>query len=281
MLRLFITLVLLALPATQATHAQTMARDFSDMPVYVLYCDEDPGRINAGGGKAPSPEQLIEEGTCTPAEGVALTFVLAVDDWDFETDELADEIEWDVQDDAWFNRCDTDANGFCALNSPMGFDIVIGVVLHEGTVLPGYEPAFFQRGTHNFTEFAGYGLALIPVDGEATPHATTADHQTLALNITQDGEPGVVLTEWEINGESNDLYLATSEGGWVSGIVAAGDEIEIDLVNIDDDAEVSVVCGANDDPGVSVESRMNDEGNLEIVVPDTESDIRCDLSIGG
>lgn len=278
MLRFLFALLLVTIPATQAASAQTPDRTYSDMPVYVLYCDNDPGRINAGGGKAPSPEQLIEEGTCTPAQGVSLTFVIADDNWDFEEDELADEIEWDVQEDAWFNRCDIDANGFCALNSPTGFDIVIGVVLHEGTVLPGYEPAFFQRGTHNFTEFAGYGLALIPADG-TTPDGTTDDHQTLALNITQDGEPGKVLTEWEINDEESDLYLSTSEGGWVSDIVAAGDDVQIDLLNIEDDAEVSVVCGANDDASVSVDSQVDDDGELHITVPNTDSDIRCDVSI--
>lgn len=278
MLRFLFTLMLVALPTTQATSAQTPERGYSDMPVYVLYCDEDPGRINAGGGKAPSPEQLVEEGTCTPAEGVSLTFVLADDDWDFEEDELAAEIEWDVEDDGWFDRCDIDANGFCALNSPTGFDIVIGVVLHEGTVLPGYESAFFQRGTHNFTEFAGYGLALIPADG-TVPEGTTDDHQTLALNIAQDGEPGVVLTEWEINDEDNDLFLATTDGGWVSHIVAAGDDIQIDLVNIDDDADFTVTCGANDDASVSVESSIDDEGELLISIPDTESDIRCDVAL--
>lgn len=277
MLRFLFALMLIALPTTQAANAQTPDRSYTDMPVYILYCDEDPGRINAGGGKAPSPQQLIEDGTCTPAEGVALTFVLADDDWDFEEDELADEIEWDVEDDAWFNRCDADANGFCALNSPTGFDIVIGVVLHEGTVLPGYEPAFFQRGTHNFTEFAGYGLALIPADG-TTPEGTTDDHQTLALNITQDGEPGIVLTNWEINEKDNDLYLSTTEGGWVSSIVAAGDVVQIELVNFDDDAEVNVVCGANDDATISVESRVDDDGELTITIPDTDSDIRCDVS---
>lgn len=278
MLRLVLTLMLVALPSSQVASAQWPERGYTDMPVIVLYCDEDPGRVHAGGGADPSPDVLVESGLCTPAEGVALTFVLADDDWDFETDKPDDEISWDVKDDGWFNRCDTDANGYCALNSPAGFDIVIGVVLHESTVLPGYEPAFFQRGTHNFTEFAGYGLALIPTDGNATPEATTADHQTLALNITQDGEPGFVLTEWDINNESNDIYLATNDDGWVSNIVAAGDQIKIDLLNIDDDADISLVCGANDDPDVSVESQVNDDGALEIIVPDTDSDIRCDVT---
>ena len=278
MLRFVLTLMLVALPSTQIVYAQWPERAYTDMPVLVLYCDEDPGRINPGGGKDPAPQTLVENGLCTPAEGVALTFVLADDDWDFETDKLADEISWDVQDDGWLNRCDTDVEGFCALNSPAGFDIVIGVVLHEGTVLPGYEPAFFQRGTHNFTEFAGYGLALIPTDGEATPDATVADHQTLALNITQDGEPGFVLTEWELNDENDDIYLATNTDGWVSNIIAAGDEINIDLLGVD---VSSISCGANDDSSVTVDSRVNDNGELEIVVPETESDIRCDVAITG
>lgn len=278
LLRFIFALTLIAFPAMQSTQNQTPDRGFGDMPVYVLYCDSDPGRINAGGGKAPSPEQLMEDGSCTGAEGVSLTFVLADDDWDFEEDDPADDIEWDVEDDAWFARCDIDATGYCALNSPVGFDIVIGVVLHEGTVLPGYEPAFFQRGTHNFTEFAGYGLALIPPYG-TTPEGSTAGYQTLALNITQDGEPGVVLTEWDINDEDTDTYLATTDGGWVSTIVTAGDEIEIDLLNIDYDTQINLVCGANDDTTVAVKSHVDDDGDLHITVPDTESDIRCDIAL--
>lgn len=280
MLRLLFTLLLIAIPAT--ANAETMTRNYSEMPTYVLYCDEDPGRINAGGGKAPSPQQLIDEGSCTPAEGVSVTFVLADNDWDFEEDEPADEIDWEVDEDSWFNRCDMDANGFCALESPMGFDIVIGVVLHESTVLPGYEPAFFPRTTHNFTEFAGWGLALIPADEGTPPTGTTADHQTLALNITENGEPASVLTEWEFNGnDDEDNFLATNHGGWVSTIVSGGDELEIDMVNVNDDQDISMVCGANDDASVSVESHIDDDGDLMVSVPDTASDIRCDVIIGG
>lgn len=279
MLRFIFALMLVAFPATQMANAQSEPRELRDMPVIVFYCDEDPGRIEAGGGKDPAPEVLLEQGICTPAEGVALTFVIADDDWDFEEDDLADEIEWDVEGDDWFARCDTDADGFCALNSPVGFDIVIGVVLHESTVTPGYTPAFFQRGTHNFTEFAGYGLALIPADGDASPAAVPADHQTLALNITHNDEPGNVLTEWEINDQDDDVYLATNADGWVSNIVVGNDDVEIDLVNISDHADISLVCGANDDPEAVVESHVDEDGDLNIHVPDTESDIRCDVVI--
>lgn len=279
MLRLVFAVMLGLLPATQvATAQEDLDRSYSDMPVYVLYCDEDPGHVNAGGGKAPSPEQLIENGTCTPAEGVALTFVLAENDWDFEEDDPAEEIEWDVDDDAWFNRCDTDANGFCALNSPMGFDIVLGVVLHEGTVLPGYEPASFQSATHNFTEFAGYGLALIPEEG-TTPSGTTDDYQTLALRVTYHGDPANVLTEWEINGEDDDLYLAASEGGWISTIVEPNDDVEIDIVTgYYDDADITISCVANDDAGHEVGLDV-DDGDFTVSIGDTSSDIRCDVDI--
>lgn len=278
MIRLFITLLLLTVPGSAVVSAQTSERAYTDMPVYVLYCDEDPGRINAGGGKSPSPQELIANGTCTPAEGVAVTFVLAEDDWNFETDDPAEEIDWDVQDDGWFNRCDIDAEGFCALNSPAGFDIVLGVVLHENTVKPGYEPAFFQRATHNFTEFAGWGLALVPTDS-ATPGAEPADHQTLSLNVTQNGEPASVLTEWEFNDKDSDTYLATNAEGWVSNIVNAGDVIDIDLANIDDHEAISMVCSANDDASLEVSFAV-DGDDLTITVPETESDLRCDISIG-
>ena len=164
MIRLLSLFILMILPiATPAMAAQTPERSFSDMPVQVLYCDQDPGRISPGGGKDAPPDALISSGECTPGEGVSLTFVLASDDWDFENDDPAEEIDWEVEDNAWFARCDMDAEGKCALNSPLGFDIVIGVVLHENTVKPGYEPAFFQPVTHNYTEFAGYGPANLKV----------------------------------------------------------------------------------------------------------------------
>lgn len=279
MLRFVFALMLVVLPGSQIASAQSESREFRDMPVIVFYCDEDPGRIEAGGGKDPSPDVLLAEGLCTPAEGVAVTFLMVNDDWDFEEDELAAEIDWEVDEDSWFARCDTDANGYCALNSPTGFDIVLGVVLHEGTVLPGYTPAFFPHTTHNFTEFAGWGLALIPEDGAASPQADVADHQTLALNITHNGEPGIVLTEWEINDEDDDMYLATSEGGWVSTIVAANDTVEIGLINLDDD--IAVYCTTTTRPAVEVDVHVDDDGDLQIQIPDTEDDIRCDVMITG
>lgn len=277
MRRLLLTLMLLIVPGS-AVNAQSTERPYSDMPVYVLYCDEDPGSINAGGGKSPSPEELIASGQCTAAEGVALTFVLADSSWDFEKDEPADKIDWEVEDDGWFNRCDTNADGFCALNSPTGFDIVLGVVLHENTVRPGYEPVNFSRTTHNFTEFAGYGLALIP-SGDATPSADVAEHQTLALNVTHNGEPASVLTEWELNDNDDpDIYLATNSDGWVSNIVSAGDVVEIELVNVDDNATIGMVCSANDDASLAIESTASKD-DLMVTIPDTSSDIRCDVTI--
>jgi hypothetical protein len=278
MIRLLALLLLFLMPATPQATAQP-SRELSEMPVMVLYCDTDPGRINPGGGRGLSPEQLLESGGCTPAEGVSLTFVLADTDWDFEKDKPAEEIEWNVQEDGWFDRCDIDAGGMCALNSPVGFDIVIGVVLHENTVKPGYTPAFFPSTTHNYTEFAGYGLALIP-DAEYTGTGTeTADHQTLALNITQSDAPAKVLTEWQFNDEADDTYLATNTDGWASNVIAAGDHIKIDLVNVGDDAQLTVGCSGVDDRSIVVEYEVDDEGDLVIDVPDTASDIRCDITI--
>lgn len=280
MIRLISALLLFLLPATPQATAQSDTRDFSDMPVMVVYCDQDPGRINPGGGRGPSPEQLVASGECTPAEGVSLTFVLADDDWDFETDDLAEEIDWEVDDDSWFARCDMDAEGTCALNSPVGFDIVIGVVLHTNTVTPGYEPAFFPSTTHNFTEFTGYGLALIPEEGYTGTATDVADHQTLALNITHNGEPADALTEWNFEeSEDDDIYLATNSDGWVSNVIAADDQIEIDIVNITDDAEIVIACSGVDDPEIAIDFEMSDDNELALRVPNTESDIRCDLLV--
>ena len=279
MIRLLMLIAMLILPATPQATAEETRRDFSDMPVMVVYCDTDPGRINPGGGKDPSPESLIASGECTPAEGVALTFVLADDDWDFEKDKPADEIDWDVKDDAWFERCDIAADGTCALNSPVGLDVIIGVVLHENTVKPGYVPAFFPATTHNFSEFAGYGLALIPEEGYTGTATEVGDHQTLALKITHNDEPGKVLTEWEFNDKEHDIYLATNSDGWVSNIIAADDRVDINLVNVSDDAEVTIGCSGVDDPAIAIEFEVDEDNDLVLQVPDTESDIRCDLII--
>ncbi len=280
MLRLLATILLLLLPATPQATAQ-QSREFSEMPVMVVYCESDPGRINPAGGRGPSPEQLITGGQCTPAEGVSLTFVLADDDWDFEKDNPAEEIEWDVQEDGWFARCDIDAEGMCALESPEGFDIVIGVVLHESTVKPGYVPAFFPSTTHNYTEFAGYGLALIPDDDYTGTATDVKQHQTLALKVTQNGQPADVLTDWDVNDADEDRYLATNSDGWVSDVIAAGDHIDIDLVNVDDDATVTATCSGVDDPATAIEYEIDDDGDLVIDVPDTDSDLRCDIEITG
>lgn len=275
MLHLLFAIILTVTPFQIAT-ATPGDRELRDMPVMVLYCDEDPGTINIGGGKEPMPETLVENGLCTPAEGVSLTFVLVRKEWDFEKDDP--EEDWEVDANSWFARCDMDADGRCTLNAPEGFDIVLGVFLHDATVKPGYTAASFQRTTHNFTEFAGYGLALIP---NGDPVGEIADHQTLALNITQTDKPANVLTEWDVEDDTDDtdLYLATNSDGWVSNIVKPQQEIEISLENVTPGTKISAICSANDDASADVHVVVDDD-DLEIHIPDTQNDIRCDIQIG-
>ena len=52
----------------------------------------------------------------------------------------------------------------------------------------------------------------------------------------------------------------------------------MDLFSISDVADISVPGGANDDPDGAVVSSVNEVGKLEIVVPDTESDSRVDVT---
>ncbi len=274
MLSLLLTILMFTSPIQIAT-ATADGRELRDMPVMVLYCDEDPNGVNVGGGKDPAPETLIESGLCTPAEGVSLTFVLVNDHWNFEKDDPLE--NWDVTSTSWFGRCDMDADGRCALNSPEGFDIVIGVFLHEGTVKPGYAPVDFVATTHNFTEFAGFGLALVR---NGDPIGEIGDHQTLALNITHEGAPANVLTEWDIDTTSDDeTYLATNSDGWVSALTEPKQEVEIKLVNVSEHATITATCSANDDASAKVHIDV-DENSIEIKVPDTTSDIRCDIQLG-
>ncbi len=276
MLRMMIALLLLSVPSALAT--TPTPESMREMPVMVLYCESDPDGVQVGGGKDPAPEQLIASGQCTPAEGVALTFVLVRDDFDFETSEPED--DWDIDANSWFARCDMDAEGRCQLTSPGEFNNVLGVFLHDATVKPGYEPANFRTTTINATEFAGYGLALIPTADTNDTVGEVADHQTLALNITSNGKPASVLTEWDIDDahDDADMYLATNAEGWVSAITAPKQKVEIELVNMPDSAHVTAACSANDDASVKVTVQV-DENDLEIAVPDTSSDIRCDVQV--
>ena len=65
----------------------------------------------------------------------------------------------------------------------------------------------------------------------------------------------------------------------MSNVIAADDRIEIELVNVNDDAAVTVGCSGVDDAAITIEFEMNDDNTLVLQVPDTESDIRCDLII--
>lgn len=275
MSRILIALILLSTPLMIAPGA-TPEREMREMPVMVLYCDEDPGTINVGGGKEPDPKQLVESDRCTPAEGVSLTFVLVNEDWDFETDDPED--NWHVDANSWFARCDMDVTGMCQLNSPVGFDIVLGVFLHDATVKPGYEPANFRLTTQNYTEFAGYGLAILPT-GE--PMGEIGDHQTVALHVTNNSEPTSVLTKWDIDANDNDAYLATNADGWVSTVADTDSIIELEVINLPADAQVTASCSANDDASVevTVTPDSDDPREMELQIPTTDSDIRCDIQI--
>ena len=272
MIRVIFALILCSFPLEAAAQSTPEGRDLRDMPVMALYCDDDPGPINIGGGKEPSPDTLIDSGRCAPATGVAITFVLVREEWDFEHDDP--EADWDVTEDSWFARCEIDADGRCTLLAPVGFDIVIGVFPHDGAIRPGYAPASFQPTTHNYTEFAGYGLALVPT---GDPVGDPADHQTLALNISADGQPASALTSWDI-GNGREQYLATNTGGWVSTTTAAGQQVSITVVNARVDASIEAQCAANDDP-TAVANAVVRNNAIEIAVPETSSDIRCDITI--
>lgn len=267
---LLVALTTLAMPAAAQPSPEPM---MTEMPVAAMYCDSDPGPFNPGGGRGYSLEDMKARFGCVPAEDVSLTFVLVDDEFDFEHPDKNDP---DVTAESWYQRCTIDAEGGCTVNAPNGFEFLLGVNLHTGTVRPGYEPVKMLPTTQNVTEFAGYGLIFVPSDG-ATVSDDPAENQTLALQLTTDGEPVEGLTSW-VYGDDEPTYLASNDGGWVSDAVEAGDEIVISGVDIELDSSADFTCAVDGDAGVEVEVHLH-EGDLHITVPETQADIRCDLAV--
>lgn len=230
-----------------------------DMPVLVLYCDKDPGTINPGGGRGLTEDELEELYGCSPAEDVELTFTL--------------------EDNSWFTRCAMDENGRCSIDAPTGLDNPLNVGLHESTVRIGYHPAGDRdlEQAINYTEFAGYGLVLVPIDPTAS---FPTEHQTLAFSVEQFGKPDRVLTQLSEAGVTSEgePWLATNDDGWVSYVLNGGGEYDLRITRAELPPE-SIACKAlDDDVDVTAEWVQGEEGSfVRIDVPRTMSDINCEI----
>lgn len=243
----------------------------SEMPVQVLYCEEDPGPVNPGGGRAISPDTLRNEFDCRPGAGVALTF--------------------SNQEMGWFARCDMDAEGECTVETPVGPEVELDVAIHMATVEPGYAPEQPIGTAVNYTEFAGYGVVLLPVV-ETTP-APNAERQTLAVNVAtcKDGsnaagcerQPAGALVQASAGEVTADGYpwLATNDEGWVSFDRAGlkGDTIDLMLQT---GTEPRFAC-TDVESGKRLEAEWIEgrEGNFIRLTPVSAGEISCDVTLLG
>lgn len=238
----------------------------SEMPVLVLYCERDPGGVNPAGGRGRAPGEHGQFG-CRPADGVALTF----------RSERLD----------WFGRCDTDDDGECEITTPTGPppDYELEVAVHMATVESGYAPETLIGRAANFTEFAGYGLVLLPDDDgpeERTP---------LAVNVAicEDGstaegcerEPTDALVQaspGEITAEGYP-WLATNDEGWVSFDRASLEGEMIDLM-LQTDRKPRFAC-TDLKSGKRLETDWIEgrEGDFIRLTPISDGDITCDVTL--
>lgn len=263
-------LALLLFPGVTSVAARAQDGDVHmlDLPVLVAMCERDPGTdINPGGGRGNLEEVLADHG-CERADGVSVTVShrpTANDDLDF------------------FARCETDKDGICTVNAPTDPERELTVALHMATVAPGYAPARATTRTVHYTEFTGVGIALLPdpkLDKEE--RAALPERRTLALKIEQDGKPAEVLaqlSEAEVMA-ANFPWLATNEEGWMSFDLGSYRTPEVDLI-LSDPGKPQIACTdlSTDAPLVVASLRGPDGAFTRIVLPETDGDVRCDVSL--
>lgn len=248
--------------APGAALAQTPDIPMREMPVMALYCEQDPGPFNPGGGRGVSLDELEERFGCRTGEGVALTF----------RSESLD----------WFGRCDTEEDGICLLESPSGPppEFELHVAVHLSTVEPGYTPRDVTGTAANYTEFAGYGVVMLPDDARAT--AAPEERRTLAVKVERDGKPAEVLTQLSEGDVTIEKFpwLATNDDGWVSYDLDAFPGNTVDLM-IEVDGEPSVSCSDIDQKeALDVEWIDGREGDFaRITLPGSDGDINCDVTL--
>jgi|GEM_PF-5423278 len=245
-----------------------------DLPVQLAYCQQDPGnKLQPGGGRF-SPEQIMQDFDCEPADGVSVT--VSNDEIDF------------------FARCETGSDGVCRINAPTDPERELVVAVHMATVAPGFSPHEVVNTTVHYTEFTGIGIPLLP-DPEVTPEndEDSSERPTLAVNVAEceDGSnaegckrsPVEVLVQASAGDVSAEgaPWLATNDDGWVSfdrGFLK-GETIDLMLQT---DTQPRFACSDVDSgERVSMEWIKGREGNFIRVTPVSTGDITCDVTLLG
>lgn len=272
---IFITLASLfglMIGTTGASAAQTDEVHMLELPIIVAVCERDPGnKIQPGGGRF-SPEQVMEQYGCDPAEDVSVT----VSNLDID----------------FFARCETDDNGRCEVNAPTDPDRELDVALHMSTVPPGMAPKDVVNPTVHFTEFTGIGIPLFVTDTEGTPDAA-AERTTIAVNIAEceddsdregcEREPIDALAQastGEITAEGQP-WLATNDEGWVSWDRALLGDGDIDLM-LRTETQPRFACSDLDSVDrLEIKWIEGREGNFIRLTPTSDGDITCDVTLLG
>ena len=243
-----------------------------EFPILLAYCERDPGNKMLPTGGRFSPEQVMEDHGCTPAEGISVTV------WNDEID--------------FAERCETGDDGRCEVDAPTDPERELMVAIHMSTVDPGFAPVDVVNPQAHFSEFTGIGIALL-AEPDATPGTgdNPDERTTIAVNVAtcEDGsnaegceregtEALVQASSGEITAEG-EPWLLTNDDGWVSFDRAAYDGDEIDLM-LRTDTRPRFAC-SDKDSGDRLETEWIEgrEGNFIRITADTDGDITCDITL--
>lgn len=243
-----------------------------ELPILVAYCERDPGNSLQPGGGRFSPETIMADFNCDPAEGISVT----VSNLDID----------------FFARCETGDDGLCEIEAPTDPERELDVAIHMSTVSPGYAPVEVVNPTVHFSEFTGAGIALLP-DPEVMPGQfdELPERATLAVNVAtcKDGtipegcerEAAIALVQASSGGITSEgaPWLATNDKGWVSfdRLSLEGDSINLMLQTPDEPRFACTDLDSRDRLDAEwVEGR---EGNFIRITPISGGSINCDVTL--
>lgn len=263
--------LMLSLGFAGTATAQPGDEHMLELPIIIAACKQDPGnKIQPGGGKY-SPEHVMAEYDCTPVEGVSIT----VSNLDID----------------FFDRCETDAKGWCEVDAPTDHERKLDVAIHMSTVPVGLAPKQVLNQTIHFSEFTGIGIPLF-AEPDATPD-TGEKRTTIAVNVAEceDGssrsgcerEPVAALVQastGEVTAKGQP-WLATNDEGWVSWDRDLLGDGEIDLM-LRTGIEPRFAC-SDVKTGTRLATNWIEgrEGDFIRVTPDAGDNITCDITLLG